>query len=230
MQAQDIMTKKVVSAAPDSTVEQITALMMQHHISAVPIIDESGALVGLISEGDLMRRVEGTVKRHKSWWLSLFSDPAESAADFVAMRGRHAADIMTKDVEVVTPDTPAGAIARLLEEKRIKRVPVVDNGNLVGIVSRANLLQALAAVPVIMIDAQSSDREKRDIVLGVLANVPGLNPAQLNVVVSGDHVDVWGIAGSDAEEKAARIALDNIEGLGHVSVNLSRIPDYAWGL
>ena len=171
MQAQDIMTKKVVSAAPDSTVEQITALMMQHHISAVPIIDESGALVGLISEGDLMRRVEGTVKRHKSWWLSLFSDPAESAADFVAMRGRHAADIMTKDVEVVTPDTPAGAIARLLEEKRIKRVPVVDNGNLVGIVSRANLLQALAAVPVIMIDAQSSDREKRDIVLGVLANV-----------------------------------------------------------
>jgi len=230
MQAQDIMTKKVVSAAPDSTVEQVTALMMKHHISAVPIVDNSGAIVGLISEGDLMRRVESTVKRHKSWWLSLFSDSADSAADFVAIRGRRASDIMTKDVEVVAPDTSAGAIARLLEEKRIKRVPVVENGTLVGIVSRANLLQALAAAPVITIDAQSSDREKREIVLGALANVPGLNPAHLNVVVSGDRVDVWGVTESDAEEKAARIALDNIEGLGHVSINLGRIPDYAWGI
>lgn len=230
MQAHDIMTKKVISAAEDSTVEQITAMMMKNHISAVPILDRKGAVVGLVSEGDLMRRVEGAGKGHKSWWLSLFSGPQSSASDFVAMRGRHAKNIMTRDVKVVAPDTPVADIARLLEEKRIKRVPVVKDGQLVGIVSRANLLQALAASPVVELDDRTGDREKRDIILGALAEVPGLDPAQLNVVVEGDHVDVWGIASSDAEEKAARVAIDNIKGLGQVSINLGRVPNYAWGI
>jgi CBS domain-containing protein len=230
MQAQDIMTKNVISAAVDTTVEQITALMMKNHISAVPILDGDGTVIGLVSEGDLMRRVEGAGKDHKSWWLSLFSGSDNTAQDFIAMRGRRAKDIMTKKVEVVAPDTPVADIARLLEQKRIKRVPVVSKGKVVGIVSRGNLMQALASTPRVAVDPSTSNREKREIVMGALAQVPGLNPAHLNVVVEGDRVDVWGLADSDAEEKAARVALDNIDGLGEVTVNLGRIPNYAWGI
>jgi CBS domain-containing protein len=229
MRAQDIMTKKVISAAEDSTVEQVTALMLKNQISAVPILNRKGAVVGLVSEGDLMRRVEGMEDGHKSWWLRLFSG-AQTASDFVAMRGRHAKDIMTRDVKVVAPDTPVAEIARLLEEQRIKRVPVVKDGELLGIVSRANLLQALAASPVVELDDETGAREKRDIVLKALAEVPGLDTTQLNVVVGKDHVDVWGLANSDAEVKAARVALDNIEGLGRVSINLAQVPAYVWGI
>lgn len=230
MQAQDIMTKNVVSAAADTTIEQISALMMKNHVSAVPVLDGGGNIIGLVSEGDLMRRVQGSGKAAKSWWLSLFSGSDETPQDFVAMRGRHARDIMTRDVQTVSPETPVADIARLLEEKRIKRVPVVADGKMVGIVSRANLMQALAHVPKVALARSASDREKREVVLAALAQVPGLNPVHLNVVVEGGRVDVWGLAGSDAEENAARVALDNIDGLGEVSVNLGRIPNYAWGI
>jgi len=230
MQAQDIMTRNVVSASDDATVEQVTALMMENHISAVPILDTGGAILGVISEGDLMRRVEGSQTGIKSWWLSFFTGASETATDFVALRSRRAKDIMTRDVAVVAPDTPVGDIARLLEKKRIKRVPVVSDGQMVGIVSRANLLQALASAPVVTIDTSASDRDRREIVLAALAQVPGLDSVHLNVVVEGGRVNVWGVVGSDAIENAARVALDNIDGLGPVSVNLGRVPDYAWGM
>jgi CBS domain-containing protein len=230
MQAQDIMTRNVIAAAADASVEAVAALMMENHISAVPILDADGAILGLISEGDLMRRVEGAGKRHKSWWLSLFSGAGETAEDFIAMRSRRATDIMSQPVETVAPDMPVADIARLLEKKRIKRVPVVKDGQMIGIVSRANLMQALATVPVETVDTMASDRERRDIVLAALARIPGLNPAHLNVVVEGGRVDVWGLAGSDTEENAVKVALDNIEGLGQVSIHLGRVPDYAWGM
>jgi len=230
MQAQDIMTKNVISAAADTTVEQITALMMENHISAVPILNGDGTIIGLISEGDLMRRVEGSGNAHKSWWLSLFSGHENSAQDFIVMRSRRVKDIMTRKVQVVAPDTPVADIARLLEEQRIKRVPVVENGKVVGIVSRGNLMQALASTPRVTVDPSTSNRKKREIVMAALGQVPGLSPAHLNVVVEEGRVDVWGIADSDAEEKAALVALDNIDGLGEVSVSLGRIPNYAWGI
>lgn len=228
MQAQDVMTKNVITAAADTTVEEVTVLMMDNHISAIPIVDGAGSIVGIVSEGDLMRRVEKPGKVQKSWWLSLFSGSDNTAEDFIAMRGRHAGDIMSRKVEVVAANTPVSDIARLLEKKRIKRVPVVTDGQLIGIVSRANLLQALATVTIVTLDTSASDRQKREIALAALAEVPGLNPAHLNVVVEGNRVDVWGIAGTNAHENAARVALDNIDGFGEVSVNLGLIPDYMW--
>lgn len=230
MQAQDIMTKKVISAAADTTVEQITALMMESHISAVPILDSGGSVIGIVSEGDLMRRVEGARKTNKSWWLSLFSGSDDTARDFIAMRSRRTKDIMTHKVLVVTPTTPVAEIALMLEKNQIKRVPVVENNRLVGIVSRANLLQALSATPIASLGSQTSDRRKRDIVLVALAEVPGLKNRQLNVIVKGSKVDVWGFVGSKAEEQAARVAIDNIDGVGEISLNLAWVPEYGWGM
>lgn len=230
MNASDIMTRTVVTATPETSVKQAAELMSKHHISAIPVLNENGGIVGIVSEGDLMRRVEGFHQQSRSWWLALFADDAGSAKSFVLDRAKYLRDIMTTRVTTVAPDTPVGQIAGLLEQQRIKRVPVVQDGRLVGIVSRANLLQALAAQPVVHIRAGAGEDEKREIVLAALARVPGLSPVHLNVVVAGDRVDVWGIVYSDDEEAAAKVALQEIEGLGEVSLNLSRIPDHAWGI
>jgi len=230
MNASDIMTKTVIAARPDTTVAQAAELMTQHHISAMPVVDDTDGIVGIVSEGDRMRRVEGTEEQTRSWWLSLFADSQTSAREFIKEWGKHLKDIMTLQVTTVTPDTPAGQIAQLLEKKHIKRVPVVDDGKLVGIVSQANLLQALAAQPVVHVRSDANVDEKRDIVLGALAQVPGLDPVHLNVIVADNRVDVWGVANSNDEEAAAKVALDAIDGLGEVSVQLGRIPNYAWGI
>jgi CBS domain-containing protein len=230
MNASDIMTKTVITGRPDTTVEKAAELMSQHRISAILVLGDEDGLVGVVSEGDLMRRVEGAKDRTRSWWLSLFSDGQSSARGFIQERGQHLKDIMTTQVTTVTPDTPVGQVARLLEKKHIKRVPVVEDGKLVGIVSRANLLQALAAQPVVHIRSGADEDERRDIILGALAQVPGLNPVHLNVVVADNRVDVWGIVNSNDEERAAKVALEAIDGLGEVSVHLGRVPNYAWGI
>ncbi len=230
MNASDVMTKNVVTAEPNTTVKQGAELMSQHRISAVPVLDKDGVLAGIVSEGDLMRRVEGAHEQTRSWWLSLFSSDQNNAKGFVMEHGRYLKDIMTTGVVTVTPDVPVGKIARLLEEKHIKRVPVLDDGQLVGIVSRANLLQAMAAQPVVQVESKATNDEKRNIVLGALAQVPGLNPVHLSVIVADNRVDVWGIVNSNDEETAAKVALEAIDGLGQVSVQLGRIPNYAWGI
>ena len=230
MNASDIMTKSVITGEPDTTLVQAAELMVKNRISAIPVLDEDGGIVGIVSEGDLMRRVEGANDRSKSWWLSLFSDTQHNARSYIQEHGQHLKDIMTTQVTTVTPDMPVGQIAKLLEKNHIKRVPVVDNGKLVGLVSRANLLQALAAQPMVRIRSQADEDEKRDVVMGALAQVPGLNPVHLNVIVTDDRVDVWGIVNSNDEEAAAKVALEAIEGLGDVSVHLGRVPSYAWGI
>lgn len=230
MNASDIMTKTVITGKPDTTVAQAAELMTRHRISAIPVLGTDGSILGIVSEGDLMRRVEGATDRTRSWWLSLFAEPQTSARGFIQEHGQHLKDIMTTEVTTVTPHTPVGQIAQLLEKRHIKRVPVVAGGKLVGIVSRANLLQALAAQPVVHIRSEADEDEKRDIVLGALAQVPGLNPVHLNVIVTNNRVDVWGIVNSNDEEAAAKVALEAIDGLGEVSVHLGRIPNYAWGI
>lgn len=122
MNASDIMTKSVVTGKPDATAKQAADLMSKHHISAIPVLDNAGAVVGIVSEGDLMRRVEGAKDQTRSWWLSLFSESQTSARAFVQERGQHLKDIMTRQVVTAAPNTPVGQIARLLEKKHIKRV------------------------------------------------------------------------------------------------------------
>ena len=230
MNASDIMTKSVITGTPDTTVKEAAELMTLNKISAIPVLDKDGGIVGVVSEGDLMRRVEGASDRSRSWWLNIFSDAQSNAREFVHEHGQHLKDIMTTQVTTVTPNTHVGQVARLLEKKHIKRVPVVENGKLLGIVSRANLLQALAAQPVVHIRSDADEDEKRDIVLEALGQVPGLNPVHLNVIVADNRVDVWGIVSSKEEEAAAKVALEAIDGLGEVSVQLGRVPNYAWGI
>jgi len=230
MQAKDIMTKTVVTVKADALIDDIATLMVDNHISALPVVDNAGAVIGLVSEGDLMRRVEGASDASRSWWLSLFSGATSEAQDFVALRGRHVRDIMTRDVLTVGPNMPIGEIAVLLEKNRIKRVPVVDGGKLVGIVSRANLLQGLASVPVTSPGPNADDRALRDAILEALQSVPKLNLTNINVTVQDRDAKIWGIADTAAEEEAVRVAAENVDGLRSVDVHLGRVPAWAWGI
>ena len=143
MNAADVMVSNVITVRSDAAVEQIAEILLTNRISAVPVVDESGRLVGIVSEGDLIHRVEAGTERHRAWWLELLSARDILEHEFIKSHARKAADLMTRPVITVQPDTPLSDLAALLEKHRIKRVPVVQDGKLVGIVSRANLIQAL---------------------------------------------------------------------------------------
>jgi CBS domain-containing protein len=145
MRAQDVMTSPPITVGPDTPVIDIARLLVERGISAVPVVDAGGRAVGIVSEGDLLRRSEIGTERPRSQWLELLLDRSVQAADFSKAHGLFARDVMTRDVISVSPDTDLGEIAQILEQRRIKRVPVVQDGVPVGIVSRANLLRGLVA-------------------------------------------------------------------------------------
>jgi len=229
MQVKDIMTRDVVTVAGKIPVEEVAKLLLARHISAVPVVDDNGSVLGLVSEGDLMRRVADSGKRRRSWWLELFSDPRGDAADFVKTHGRTASDVMTRDVVSVTEDMDVAAVARLLETSRIKRVPVLRDGKLVGIVSRGNLLQAMASNPPPKPQSEVEDRVLRERILQELASVPGIQVFLLNVIVSDGSASVWGSVSSDFEHEAVRLAVESVVGEGKADLQMGRLPAWSYG-
>jgi CBS domain-containing protein len=218
MKAIDIMTSPVISVTPDTPVAQIAALLFKNRISAVPVLDE-GRLVGLVSEGDLLHRREiGTERdsRPGSWWLRLFSED-HSASDYVKSHARQARDIMTRDVVSIAPDTRVAEIAALLDTRNIKRVPVLRGAEVVGIVSRANLVQALAAIPhPAKRVVPSNDDAIRGRLLMELEQQSWWRRNSSSVTVSEGVVHYWGTIDIEDERDAARVAAQNISGVRRV--------------
>lgn len=226
MQAKDVMTSEVVTIGPGASVKDLARLLLEHRISGVPVLDDTGRLVGMASEGDLMRRAGGE-EAVRSWWLRLFS-AYEDTRTWIKEHGGLVKDVMTREVVTVMPDTPLSEVARTLERNRIKRVPVVDEpGHVVGIVSRANLMQGLASAAPLP-EVRVGDEEVRREVTKALRAVPGLAAARINATVADGVVRVWGLASSDEAERAAEIAVENVPGVRRVEMNLGRVPDWAW--
>ena len=231
MQAKDIMTTSVISVPQDGTVEDAVRLMLDHHISALPVLDDQGRLKGLLSEGDLMRRVRDTESPRRSWWLEIFGGTSNTARDFVKLKSNRVEDVMTRDVVSVEEDTAVAEIARLLEKHRIKRVPVLRAGRVVGIVSRANLLHALSAIPDGALSKPSNDdRVLRAKIDEALKEVPGAAVNLVNYTVDNGNVAVWGVADSDFEENAIRVAVENVSGVRSVDIHMGRLPAWAYGI
>jgi CBS domain-containing protein len=227
MKARDVMVSPVISVKPSCTVKEVAQTLLERRISAVPVVDGTGKLVGIVSEGDLMHRAEiGTQRRHSGWLRVLTGDDA-LAAEYTKAHARTVADVMTRDVITASPDTPLHEIAALLERHSIKRVPIVRDGALLGIVSRANLLQALASSHKDL-DVQLSDTAIRDRILAHLNNQPWAHTLLLNVTVNGGVVDLWGITGSDAERKAIRVAAESAPGVTAVNDHLVRQSAQGW--
>src|SRR6516165_2504909 len=143
MIASDVMTRTVLSVRPDATIAEAIRLMLDNRISGLPVIDEAGRLVGMLTEGDLLRRGETGTERHRPRWLEILMGPGRLAGDYVRTHGRRIGEVMTRDPVSVTPDTPLKEVVELMERRRIKRVPVLDGDVPVGILSRADLLRAL---------------------------------------------------------------------------------------
>lgn len=230
MEAKDVMTTHVVTVRPDARVEHIAALLLEQRISGVPVVDADRRVVGIVTEGDLMRRPDIGTERHRGWWLRLFGDERERAAEYARAHGSRAEEVMTRNVVTVTEATPVGEIARLLEEHRIKRVPVVRDGKLVGIVSRANLLHSLAARPApVHSERLPDDRAIRDEVVRVLEHEDLATHGPLNVTVTNGVAELWGLVESEEERRAIRVATENVRGVVAVKDNLGRIRPWLWG-
>lgn len=225
MLADEIMTADVVTVSADTAVSEIAALLLERRISAVPVVDAEGRVIGIVSEGDLMRRPESdTESRTGSWWLNLFADSETLAGEYTKSHGLLASDVMTRDVVTVSTDTPVAEIAQTLEEHHIKRVPVIDDARLVGIVSRANLLHGLASrkapAPV---SVGTTDRTIRE---EILRSLKGQRWAELtfaNVTVEDGNVHLWGMAQSDAQIRALEVAVAEIQGVVAVENHMNRI-------
>ena len=169
MRAMDVMTADVITVKENASVRDVAKLLAERGISAVPVVDDDNRIIGMVSEGDLLHRTETGTGRRRSWWLELIASTNELAVDYVRSHGGSVKDVMTRDVISVSDTTPVADIAILLEKNRIKRVPVVRDGRLVGIVSRANLVRALAmTVNEASSDAGSDDRAIRDKLLAEL--------------------------------------------------------------
>ncbi len=227
MQAKDIMTTTVISVLPETSVRDIAGILLTHRISAVPVVDADNRAVGIVSEGDLMRRDENETVARQSWWLEALFSADDKAAAYVKSHGMMAGEVMTRDLVAVAEDTPVDKIAALLEKHHIKRAPVLRDGKLVGIVSRANLLQGLARrgsaerAPVSV-----DDRTIRESLMQTLCTDVGLRAGRINVLVEDGAVQLWGLVESRNEKKAAQLAAENTPGVKSVENNLGQVPGW----
>ncbi len=218
MQARDVMTEHVITVGPDTPVREIAELLLERRISAVPVVDGDGAIAGIVSEGDLIHRDElGTEARGRSWWLRLFDDTTELAERYAKSHGTKARDVMTRDVVSVDETASLGDIAELLETRHIKRVPVMRDGRLAGVVSRADLVRALAASPAPALEpASTDDREIRARIVEKLRSEPWANCWNTSVFVSAGVVELWGTVESEAMRNASRIVAEGVPGVTEV--------------
>ncbi len=231
MRVRDVMTTEVAAVAAEASVEEVAQFLLDRHISAAPVVDGAGDLVGIVSEGDLIRRPETGTERHRSWWLALLTSPEELAGEYVKSHGHRASDVMTGDVIKAHEDMLLGELATLLEKNHIKRAPVMRDGKLVGIVSRADILRALAATRTSPPPAPSADdRSIREQLLAALAKEGLPRGPQVNVVVSEGVVHLWGLVESEDERKALHVAAESITGVRAIEDHLGKRPRYIAGM
>lgn len=224
MQARDIMTRGVIWVGPETPVAEVTNLMLKHRISAVPVVDDD-KVIGIVSEGDLMRRAEIGTRKGSSWWLTALAGSSELAHEFVKSHGVKASEIMTPNVITVDLETPIAEIAETLEHNHIKRVPVMKKGKLAGIVSRANILRALSAQKSTVVELPlRDDRAIRERIMDTLEDEPWINPAQINVLVSDGKVNLWGLVDTEEQRKALRVAAEGVPGVTGIEDHTGLIP------
>jgi CBS domain-containing protein len=224
MQASDVMVRDVITVSPETTIGQAVKLLAEHDISALPVVGEDGLLVGIVSEADLMRRAEIGTEKHRPWWLESVTAASTLAVDFTKAHGMKVGEVMTTEVVSVVEDTPLAEIAVLLERRRIKRVPVLKDGHLVGIVSRSNLIQALASQFNAAKAPADTDRGIRLELLTRMKEQDWTDFGDRNVIVKDGVVHLWGLVGSDAERAALIAMAENVPGAVRVADEM--IPAY----
>jgi CBS domain-containing protein len=224
MRAIDVMVRDVVTIRPDTDVAEAVKLLAEHDVSALPVIDAAGSLAAMLSEADLIHRVEIGTEKHRPWWVEAVTGTSTLATEFAKSHGKKVGEVMTTGVISVAEDTSLSEIATVLERNGIKRVPVVKDGRLGGIVSRSNLIQALASVVGPIDQHDESDRQVRLELLAQLQEQKWTDFGSRNVTVSNRVVHLWGLVGSEAERKALLALAVSVPGVSRVSDEM--IPAY----
>lgn len=220
MKAKDVMARDVVTIGPDATVLQAARLMLQHHISGLPVVDAAGKLVGILSEGDFLRRRETGTQRRRSRWLEFLMGPGKMASEYTHSHGMRVAEVMTETVRTVSEETGLEEIVELMERHRIKRVPVMRDGELTGIVTRSNLMHAMVSIARIAPETPRTDAAIRDQLLGELKKQEWAPLSLTNVVVSNGVVELWGAIIDERQRQALKVAAENIPGVTAVKDHL----------
>lgn len=221
MLACDVMARNVITVSPNAGLAEIADLMLKHRVSGLPVLD-NGTLVGIVTESDLLRRVETGTEVHHSRLAEFFTSAETLAHEYTKSHGKKAAHLMSPSVVVVQADTPLAEVAEVLAANNIKRVPVMLNGKLVGIISRANLVQALASQGRFHTEADTNDRQIRERLQDELRDQPWAESQALyNIVVEDGTVHLWGIVRTAAEREATIVAAENIPGVKKVVDHLT---------
>jgi CBS domain-containing protein len=220
MKAEDVMTRDVISIDPDSTVLQAARLMLQHRISGLPVIDANGQLVGVLSEGDFLRRRETNTEKRRSRWLEFLMGPGRIAAEYTHSHGCKVSEAMTRNPQTVSETASLEDIVELMERHRIKRVPVLCGDEVVGIVTRSNLMRAMVSVARAMPPVATDDTAIRQRLLDEVQKADWAPSATIDVVVRDGIVELWGVIVDDRQREALKVAAENISGVKAVKDHL----------
>jgi CBS domain-containing protein len=224
MKAQDVMVRDVVTVGPDTDVKDAVALLVEHDISALPVVDADGDLIGILSEADLLEREELGAEHHHPWWIETLMPASSLAEEFAKAHGKKVSEVMSTDVVTASEDTPVPEIAALLERHRIKRVPIVSDGKVIGIVSRSNLIQALASSKPALEPKDETDHGIRLELLDRLGKQKWTDFGSRNIIVQDGVVHLWGLVSSESERKALTALAEGIPGVSDVADEM--IPSY----
>jgi CBS domain-containing protein len=227
MNVADVMTRHVISVSPDATVDQAARQMLERGISGLVVVDAKGELAGVLTEGDLLRRDELGTERHRPWWLRMLVSPGRQAADFTRTHGRRVHDVMTVDVVTVPADAPLEAVVEMMEQHRIKRLPVTEGGRVIGVVSRADLLRALVVAERREQPTATDDRSIRAAILDALDKQSWAPLTTLNVMVADHVVDLWGTITNEDERRAISVIAENTPGVQQVNDHLVFVEPYS---
>jgi CBS domain-containing protein len=216
MNVSDVMTARVISVLPSAGIGDAIQLMLDNRISGLPVVDAAGRLVGIVTEGDLLRRAETGTTRQRAPWLQLLLSPGRLADEYVHTHGRRVDEVMTCDVVSTTESTALDTVVHLMEKHGIKRLPVVREGKVVGIISRANLLHALVALCVVPERNEAIDSVIRQRILNEVQREPWGPRYSIDVVVRHGRVDLWGALFEERERQALRVVAENVPGVKEV--------------
>jgi CBS domain-containing protein len=220
VKAKDVMTSAVISVEPETTVLEAARRMLQNHISGLPVVDKAGNLVGIVSEGDFLRRGETDTAQKYSGLLEFLLGPGKAAGQYIHSHGRKVGEVMSNYVHVVEEDTDLEDVVELMERKRIKRVPVVRKNKMIGIITRSNLMHAMVSLARSAPKTASNDAIIRERLVDELAKEKWAPKATTNIVVLNGVVELWGTVFDDRQREALKVAAENIPGVKAVKDHL----------
>jgi CBS domain-containing protein len=235
MRARDIMTKDVVTVGRSTPVAEIAAILVKHRISGVPVVTDDRLVIGIVSESDLMHRAETGTEIRRKYWLILFSDPDRMAREYTKAHGLRAEHVMSRTIVSVLEDAELGQVADVLDRHHIKRVPVLSDGKLVGLITRSDLVRALAGTQIGKSVTRSDDGALQKTLIEKIRAQPWLSPTHLNwlsptyltPVVNDGVVDLWGFIGSEEQRKALYVLIEEVGGVRKIRDHMNRFDEAA---